>query len=140
MRQQLQRRLKTLELRIPKLPTEEEIADRKLQVHILCGIAFYLGNPDSEESLASAYARALGYSSTHEHDAAIHANDPDQSMRYAAAVAKLFEKFGTTLDAEWSVIVDALKRMEAGFSEHYRRSLHERFASIERKRYWRRSA
>jgi hypothetical protein len=56
-------------------------------------------------------------------------NDPNYAEKELSARRKLFAKFGINLDkavrndAEWKKLAEALKRMEAGLSEHYKKAL-----------------
>ena len=67
-----------------------------------------------------AYLRALGYPNLYEFRKAIDAKDPDFDERVRLAKIKLLAKFGVTPEHEREEIVEAFRRMEAGFSEHYK--------------------
>ena len=66
-----------------------------------------------------AYMRALGYPNPHEFRKAWDVNDPDLYERDRLARIKLLEKFGVSWEHEWEEIIEAFKRMEAGFPERY---------------------
>ena len=61
----------------------------------------------------------------HEFRKACEANDADLSERMCLANSKLLAKFGVSWEHESDAIADAFKRMEAGFSEWYKRCWHE---------------
>jgi len=52
------------------------------------------------------------------------ANDPDLYERDRLARIKLLAKFGVSLEHEWEEIIEAFKRMEAGFPEQYKACCH----------------
>jgi hypothetical protein len=76
---------------------------------------------------AFGVSRALGYSHGLEFQKAIRANDPDFFERDSLARIKLLEKFGVSWESEWKEIVEAFSRMEAGFSEHYKKVSRSKF-------------
>jgi hypothetical protein len=51
---------------------------------------------------------------------ALDANDPDFQERVRLAKTKLLAKFGVSWEHERKEIAEALERMEAGLSEHYK--------------------
>ena len=129
MTRDIRRTLQKLESRVPRQPTEQE---KIMELHtdfLRYAVAYYLGDPapdgGPEESVADAYARALGYPGSYEFLKACDANDVDLSERICLANSKLLAKFGVSWDHDWDAIVDAYKLMEAGFSEWYKRCWHE---------------
>ena len=127
----IRKRLKKLESQVPPKRSNGE-QKLKLTYHwfTTCSIAYYLGDPTPEESVAEAYARALGYSNTFEFKQAFKASDSDLAERTDLATDRLLAKFGVTREHEWGVIADAFKRMEAGFSDFYKRTLHDGAARL----------
>jgi hypothetical protein len=125
---ELHNRLQKLESSRPRHRpelTEEE----KYPKLILFAIAHYLGDPNPKEAPIPAYARALGYEQGELLKIwkliASGGKDPDFDQNYALANRKLFAKFGVNLNtSDWKGIEEALKRMEAGLSEDYRKRLH----------------
>ena len=121
MMRDIERRLRKLESQVPPPPpTDEEKTAQDRSLFLTCAIACYLGDPTPKESIADAYMRALGYSHSYEFKKALNANDRDFLERDRLARIKLLEKFGVSLESEWKEIVEAVGRMEAGFSEHYK--------------------
>jgi hypothetical protein len=128
---ELHKRLRKLESRIPRHSpelTEEEKSLEYARRLVWFAVAQYLGDPNPREAPITAYARALGY----EHREFLKilkliesgGKDPDYDEKYALANRKLFAKFGVDLDTSgWKETVEALKRMDAGLSEDYRRRL-----------------
>jgi hypothetical protein len=116
-------RLKKLEARIPPPPptAEDKVFDLFRRLRILA-VGYYLGNPQPNEALAAAYARALGLSSLETSFATITQQD-------ALAFDQLLAKFGVSRRHDWDTLIDAFKRMAEGFSEpykeHMRRYAHE---------------
>jgi hypothetical protein len=128
MTRYIERRLERLESQVPPpKPTEEQEAVQSLQRFLFCAIAFYLGDPTPGGSVAEAYSRALGYSHGFEFQKAVGAKDPDFFERDRLARIKLLEKFGVSSESEWKEIVEAFRRMEAGFSEHYKEVSRSKF-------------
>jgi hypothetical protein len=129
MRRDIRRRLEKLESQVPRQPTEEEELVQLHRQFLRYGVAYYLGDPapdgGREESVADAYARALGYPGSFEFRKALEANDADLNERMRLAENRLLAKFGLSWEHEWDAIVDAYKRMENGFSERYKRCWHE---------------
>lgn len=132
MMRDIERRLQKLESQVPPpKPTEEEEAKaeavQSLWRFLMCAVAYYLGDPTPNGSVAEAYSRALGYSHGFEFKKAVGANDPDFFERDRLARIKLLEKFGVSWESEWKEIVEAFNRMEAGFSEHYKKVSRSKF-------------
>jgi hypothetical protein len=101
----------------------EEKQDKNVQTFekfLMCAVAYYLGDPTPEGSVAEAYMRALGYPNSHEFRKAWDANDPDFYERDRLARVKLLAKFGVSLEHEWEEIIEAVNRMEAGLPEQYK--------------------
>ena len=69
-----------------------------------------------------AFGRALGYPSSYEFRKACEANDADLCERMRLADSQLLAKFGVSWEHESEEITEAFKRMEAGFSEQYKRA------------------
>jgi hypothetical protein len=124
MTRDFQRRLQKLESQVPRQSTEEEKIVASLQWFLRCAIAYYLGDPTPGGSVAEAYMRALGYPNSNEFRKALNANDPDLYERDRLARIKLLAKFGVSLEHEWEEIIEAFKRMEAGFPEQYKACCH----------------
>jgi hypothetical protein len=121
MRRDIQRRLQKLESQVPPPPpTEQEKVAASIRKLLFCAIAYYLGDPTPGGSVMDAYMRALGYQHGYEFRKAIDAKDPDFFERDRLARIKLLAKFGVSREHEWVEIVDAFKRMHAGFSERYK--------------------
>jgi hypothetical protein len=121
MMRDIQGRLQKLESQLPPpQPTEQEKVAASLHKFLFWAIAYYLGDPTPEGSPMEAYMRALGYQHGYEFRKAIDAKDPDFFERDRLARIKLLAKFGVSLEHEWVEIVDALKRMRAGFPERYK--------------------
>jgi hypothetical protein len=124
MTRALQRRLQKLESQVPRQLTEQEKHEKNVQscqVFLMCAVAYYLGDPTPEGSVAEAYGRALGYPNPHEFRKAWDAKDPDLYERDRLARIKLLAKFGVSFEHEWEEIFEAVKRMEAGLPERYKR-------------------
>jgi hypothetical protein len=121
MTRNLQRRLQKLESQVPRpQPTEQEKVAASLRQFLFCAVAYYLGDPTPEGSVAEAYMRALGYPNIHEFRKALEAKDPDFFERDRLARIKLLAKFGVSLEHEWVEIVEAFKRIEARLPEQYK--------------------
>ena len=86
----------------------------------MLSVAYYLGDPRPEGSIAEAYARALGYPTLSEFKKALADEGSDINERVNLANDKLLAKFGVSWGHEWDAVVDAFERMEAGFSKHYK--------------------
>ena len=125
MTRNIRKRLQKLESQVPRHPTKLEKETARLKCFLRYAVAYYLGDPTPEESVAEAYSRALGYPRTYEFGKACDAGDPDLTERMASANNKLLAKFGVSWGHEWDAIVDAFKLMETGFSEWYKRRWHE---------------
>jgi hypothetical protein len=109
---------RTLEKRVERL--EIEVARRKTvrphftQILIMDSIAHYLGDPQPDEDLLAADARALGYKDPDELRNALEGNPQEYHEKYRRAARTLFAKFGVDLDGNREGFEDALKRMNAG--------------------------
>jgi hypothetical protein len=122
----LQRRLRKLECnRPPPQQTEKEKEDA-LFLFLLNAIGYYLGDPKPNEALIAASARGLGNEHQGEFLKVLKEASPstgrDQlNEKYARANRELFAKFGVNLgEAKWKDVIEALKRMYAGFSDSYK--------------------
>jgi hypothetical protein len=120
MTRALQWRLQKLESQVPRQPTEQEKHEKIVQRFLVCAVAYYLGDPTPEGSVAEAYGRALGYPNPHEFRKAWDAKDPDFYERDRLARIKLLEKFGVSWEHESEEIIEAFERMEAGLPERYK--------------------
>jgi hypothetical protein len=121
MRRDIQRRLQKLESQVPPpQPTEQEKIVKSLQRFLFCAVAYYLGDPRQEGPVMEAYMRALGFPHSYEFRKAIDDKDPDFFERDRLARIKLLERFGVSWEHEWEEIIEAFKRMEAGFPERYK--------------------
>ncbi len=125
MTRDIQRRLQKLESQVPRQPTEDDQIVRIVHSLLIVAVAYYLGDPTPEGSIAEAYIRALAYPNSYEFLKACDANDADLHERIRLANIKLLAKFGVSWEHEWDQIVDAFQRMEDGLSEFYKRALVE---------------
>jgi hypothetical protein len=126
MMRDLQRRLRKLECnRPPPQQTEKEEMDNALNLFLLNAIGYYLGNPKPHEALIAATARGLGYEHQGEFIKVLKAGPStgrnQLNEKFARANRELFAKFGVNLGkAKWKDVIEALKRMYAGFSDSYK--------------------
>jgi hypothetical protein len=121
MTRDIERRLQRLESQAPPPQlTEKEKTVQIVHTFLRCAVAYYLGDPTPGGSPGEAFVRALGYSHSNEFHNAIEANDPDFNERWHRARNKLFEKFGLSSKPEWEEIVEAFRRMHAGFPDRYK--------------------
>src|SRR5262245_38912208 len=104
MTRDFERRLRKLESQLLRHPTEQEKNEKRLQLFLACAVAYYLGDPTPEDSIAEAYMRALGYSNSHEYR---NATFPDRQERVLLARSKLLEKFGVSWEHESKEISEA---------------------------------
>jgi hypothetical protein len=127
MTRNLRQRLQKLEAQAPRQPTEQDEQIARLRGFLRLAVAYYLGDPapdgGREESVADAYARALGYPSSFEFRQACEVNNADLSERMRLANSKLLAKFGVSREHKSEEIGEAFKRMEAGLSESYKRRM-----------------
>jgi hypothetical protein len=115
----IERRLQKLESSAPPPPpTEEGKIVTSVKFFLVCATAYYLGDPTTGGSPAQAYVRALGYPASCDLQTAM--EDPDLQARVSLANTRLLEKFGVSMKHEWKEILDAFKRMHAGFPERYK--------------------
>jgi hypothetical protein len=96
-----------------------------LNSFLLDAIGYYLGDPKPNEALIAATARGLGYEHQGEFLKVLNASPStgrDQlNEKYARANRELFAKFGVNLgEAKSKDVIEALKRMYAGFSDSYK--------------------
>jgi hypothetical protein len=127
MMRDLQRRLRKLECnRPPPQQTEEEEKENALFLFLLHAIGYYLGDPKPNEALIAATARGLGYEHQGEFvkvlkEASSSIGRDQLNEKYARANRELFAKFGVNLgEAKWKDVIEAVKRMYAGFSDWYK--------------------
>jgi hypothetical protein len=126
MMRDLQRRLRKLECnRPPPQQTEEEEKENALFLFLLNAIGYYLGDPKPHEALIAATARGLGYEHQGEFVKVLKAGPStgcnQLNEKFARANRELFAKFGVNLgEAKWKDVIEALKRMYAGFSDSYK--------------------
>jgi len=121
MTREFERRLQKLESQVPPPePTEQEKAAESLHKFLRCAVAYYLGDPTPGGSPGEAYMRALGYGNFDEFKRDIEAKDPEPDERIRLAHTKLLEKFGVSWKHEWREIVEAFRRMHAGFPDRYK--------------------
>ncbi len=123
MTRDIQRRLQKLESQVPQQPTEDDQFVESLQSFLRYAVAYYLGDPTPEESIAEAYIRALAYPNSYEFLKACDANDADLHERIHLANIKLLAKFSVSWEHEWDQIADAFQRVEDGLPEFYKRAL-----------------
>jgi hypothetical protein len=123
----LQRRLRKLECNRPPQQTEtEKEKEDALFLFLLNAIGYYLGDPKPNEALIAASARGLGYEHQGEFLKVLKEASPSTGRaqlneKYARANRELFAKFGVNLgEAKWKDVIEALKRMYAGFSDSYK--------------------
>ena len=125
MLRKIRRRLEMIEAKIPREPTEEDTLKAWLWLLIRCSVAYYVGEPKPKESMVDAFKRALGYEDAFAFNRACRPNNPEFDKRFNAAKEKVFAKFGIDdyRNCDWGAFVDALRRMEAGLSDSYKRIL-----------------
>jgi hypothetical protein len=119
VRRDLEQKLRKLESRFPQQPTQ---LDKEFECFVWfrkLAVAYYCGDPGPEDSIAEAYQRALGYPNSYEFREALVAIDSDFGERATAAEDRLLKKFGVSWKSKISELLEAFKRMEAGFSEFY---------------------
>jgi hypothetical protein len=126
MTRDIRQRLEKLEALVPPQENEHEKIARFYVKLFTSAVAFYLGDPTPEGSIAEAHARALGYPSMYQYKNALEALDSDFAEREASARTRLLAKFGVSWDDPWDKIVAAGKRMAAGFSDQYSQYLSEK--------------
>ena len=130
MTRDLEKRLRKLELTLPPLLTENVSWMFGL---LWFAVAYYLGNPSSDDKLFGAFARALGYADESELNAAIANNYRDLSNRLHSAEDRVYANFGIFVsslkdcgeltDADKARFWESLKRMEAGLPRSYKKEL-----------------
>ena len=121
MTRDFERRLQKLESQVPPPPpTEQEKFAETLHMFLRCAVAYYLGDPTPGGSPGQAYMQALGYRNFYEFKKAIDAKDPEPEERIRLANIKVLEKFGVSWKHEWAEIVEAFRRMHAGFPDRYK--------------------
>ena len=120
MKRDIRRRLQKLESQVPPQRSQSKKTIEGLHWLFRFGVAYYLGDPTPEESVAEAYARALGYPNSYEFKKALKASDSDLDERMYLANTRLLEKFGIGWEERnWDAMEAALTRMIDGFSEFY---------------------
>jgi hypothetical protein len=117
----IRQRLLKLESLVPAQPPCNPCGEI-LHVIAVCLIGFYLGDPGPTDSVATAYARALGYSHAYDFYKALETGDPDQNERHLVALRKLMVKCGIHDPVE-DAFLDDLERLEAGLSPHFKSTL-----------------
>ena len=120
MTRETQRRLQKLERQFQR--TKREHLEAHLSWLIDLAIAYYLGNPTSNESVSEPFARALGYRSIFEFKKA---SERELKLRFALAKDKLYAKFGVSKEDDRDTISDAFMDMIKGFSESYMRRVED---------------
>jgi hypothetical protein len=126
----LEKRLRKLESRLPPPErSEEEKSKSDLALFLMDAVGHYFGDPKPNEPPVAAYARALGY----EHQGKLQdalkkkasgGNDPEFDEKRARANRRLFVKFGANpKTASGRELSEALKRIDAGLPESYRKRL-----------------
>jgi len=121
MTRDFERRLQKLESQIPPPQlTEQEKAAVSVHNFLRCAVAYYLGDPTPGGSPGEAYMRALGYANFDEFKKAIEAGDPEPAERVRLANTKLLEKFGVSPKHKGEEIIEAFRRMQAGFPDRYK--------------------
>ena len=123
MTRDLRKRIKKLQSQIPPQPSEQDITGQGLQRFLVFAIAYYLGEPTEEDTIASACARGLGYARPFEFRNALERNDAGLSERYALANTRLFAKFGVSTDDDGDAIWEAFDRMACGLPQSYKQKL-----------------
>ena len=108
-----------LEAQIPRQP--ERMSPFKWFL-ILC-VGFYMGDPQPGQSMATAYAQALGYPGPYELRLAMHANNPDFKERRIRAIHQVLAKFGVRIDDDPEALAQAFNRMWEGLSKSYKKFL-----------------
>lgn len=108
----LQARLKKLEARLPRRSAEQDRKIAFLGWLLILAIGYYLGDPQPNEPINRAYARALGIE-----------EGGSLLTSYPQAQDRLWAKFGVSRNDGWDRRIDALKRIVAGFSDRYKEAL-----------------
>jgi hypothetical protein len=132
MTRDIQSRIKELESRVPRQPTEFEKETSRLHKFLIYAVAYYLGDPTPEGSVAEAHMRALGYPNSYEYRKALKARDPNFADRMTLSNNRLLAKFGVSWEHTNDEISEALKCMEEGFSEDYKARLREALGRLPR--------
>ena len=130
MTKQLKARIERLEAKIPKPPSEGYLDRQIVLLKRFYLIAHWLGPADPNGSPVQDYARALGYSSSHELERAEERNDPDLEARLTQAVSKLYGLQGARPDDPPDDKCRALNALLAGLSDYYRRRMHDSIDSV----------
>jgi hypothetical protein len=122
----LRKRIKKLESEASQEPNKERVSPF-VNLRLMLAVGYYIGNYAPRlDSPAAACARALRYENTseflnilqgHENESAI----LDFNERGRLANQQVLYKFGVSWDDEPDAIAAAVERMEAGYSEEYKR-------------------
>src|SRR5580700_9513438 len=109
----IQKRLERIENQLPPTPptSQERLADY-FDVFFMVSIAYHLGNPGQNDSVLSAYARALGYENLPDY-MAISPEDNDEASKdlvakRCAAQRQLYAKFGVSPKDKWETFLERI--------------------------------
>ena len=118
MMRELQKRLRKLELIMPRQPDEYMCWACALEWF---AVAYYLGDPSPDEAPFAAFARALGYAGERELNKSMTYRPHALVRSFLAAKNKLLAKFGVSGTSHQAIALwQALKRMEAGLPNSYK--------------------
>jgi hypothetical protein len=121
MTRDVKKRLRNLESRMPRRPTQRDEYGEAFSRLFRLAIAQHFGNPLPGESLAEPYARALGYRDGYEFRIALESKIAgkftDLDERQALANRKLLAKFGATPN---NLTGETRRQMKESLSEYYK--------------------
>ena len=117
----IQARLKKLEARIPPPPSAKELNLIRFDLYLqILAAGYYLGNPQPNEPLDAASARALGVEGVENLCSLFEGSTETFMQHFAPAFRQLLKKFGPS-----GSDIDLNKRMVDGFPEPYKECLRE---------------
>jgi hypothetical protein len=123
---QIQTRLRKLEARSRSRPPKPNNLISFLEWVWIISLEYYLGQPEPDEPIPSAYARrcartcALNFESYEDYQ---NASEETRDAHLGLAVNQLLAKFGVTVNDNLDRLVEASKQMLAGLSEPYKEEL-----------------
>ena len=121
MKKSLRKRIIKVEAQAPQPLWECNGGDKLFDLSVRC-IAFHLGNPQPLDSVADAYARALGYENKAEFVNDLESGAPDLIARHADRAGTLLDKYDIRAQ-DVDELIKGLQRMEAVLPEFYKRPL-----------------
>jgi hypothetical protein len=126
MTRKIRSRLEKLGSQVPPQVDPLETELKLMQVFLKVCVAFYLGDPQRDESLVQAHARALGYKHSREYCEAVEARDPDYWDRVNSTNNIVMAKFGVAFKHDFiynfDKVLEAFERMERAFPSPLRGS------------------